>query len=52
VTDCCNNETPAEPVEPNFAVVAQGPHDDLKRKQLLLKDKGFESEIVSPPGSS
>ena len=49
MTECCDTGATPPPMQPDFAVVAQGVLDELKRKQLFLKRSGFDSQIVSPP---
>ena len=51
MTDCCDASGSPPPLQPDFAVVAQGVLDELKRKQAVLKSGGFDSQIVSPPGA-
>jgi hypothetical protein len=52
MTECCDTDGNPPPMPPDYAVVAQGVLDELKRKQALLTTGGFASQIVSPPGSS
>lgn len=50
MTDCCDPQSTPPPLQPDYAVVAQGALDELKRKQALLRRDGMQSQIVSPPG--